>query len=217
MTFFTETVNKHAALIQFLSNFVKKACAKRDISHGWDHMKLVAETSIKIAEEFTLTYDQTRLVIICAWLHDVDDHKYGNENKEVLDQFLSENFNEQKTMILAIIERVSFSREKKYGQLDWLTTLGKDGIIVRLIVSDADKLDAINIERCYHYKKMKGPQLSKKELWMDVIQHSYDKLFHLKDHYIISNIGKRLAEPLHNIMVADIEKIKANYDIPIDY
>jgi HD superfamily phosphodiesterase len=212
MTFFTETVNKHAKLFQKLSDFVSETCATRDVSHGWSHMKLVAETSIQIAEEFNIEDDKMRLVIICAWLHDVDDHKYGNENKEKLDAFLTENFSDEKIKILAIIERIAFSREKKYGRNDWLEILGAD-IIVRLIVSDADKLDAINAERCYLYQKMKGPSLSEKELWQDVIQHCHDKLYHLKDNYILSYTGKVMAEPLHEKMVADIEKIKAEYDI----
>ena len=213
MTFFTETLNKHAVLFQMLSDFVSETCATRDISHGWSHMKLVAETSIQIAEEYGLEDEQMRLVLICAWLHDVDDHKYGNENKEVLEAFLTENFSEEKTKILAIIERVAFSREKAWGRSDWLAVLGIDGVIVRNIVSDADKLDAINAHRCYMYQKMKGSQLSEKELWQDVIQHCHDKLFYLKDKYILSYKGKILAEPLHEKMIADIENIKREYDI----
>ena len=213
MTFFMETLNKHAELFQKLSDFVSETCATRDISHGWNHMKLVAETSIQIAEEYYLDDDQMELVIICAWLHDVDDHKYGNENKEVLEAFLAENFSEKKTIILAIIERIAFSREKNLGRTDWLAILGVDGVVVRNIVSDADKLDAINAYRCYMYQKMKGPQLSEKELWQDVIQHCHDKLYHLKDKYIMSQKGKKMAQPLHEKMVADIEKIQCEYDI----
>ena len=61
MTFFTETLNKHAVLFQMLSDFVSETCATRDISHGWNHMKLVAETSIEIAEEYNIDNDQMRI------------------------------------------------------------------------------------------------------------------------------------------------------------
>ena len=80
-----------------------------------------------------------------------------------MEAFLTENFSEEKTKILAIIERIAFSREKAWGRNDWLAVLGIDGVIVRNIVSDADKLDAINAHRCYMYQKMKGPSTCPKK------------------------------------------------------
>ena len=208
MTYFQNISCKHVDLIIKLSTFVKVTCKDRDSSHGWEHMKLVADTSIILCESTKLTDYDVKMAIICAWLHDVDDHKYGYENTNVLDRFLNFHFKKDKLKILAIIERVAFSREIKYGKTDWLEVLGADGIRIRDIVSDADKLAAINASRCYLFKKSQNCSLSDREVWIDVIQHCHDKLYHLKDKYLVTDRAKKMAIPLHDIMVADIEKIK---------
>ena len=203
-------------LTQLLSNFVSETCKNRDESHGFHHMKTVANISLIIISYLSdITDKQKSIVIICAWLHDVNDHKYGNENEEILDQFLELNFSEYKTLILDIIKRVSFSFEKKNGRDNWLDILGNDGFIVRNIVSDADKIEAININRCYLYEKMKNPNFNEKEIWIRVIEHYNEKLVLLKDHYLFTNRAKILAKPLHNEMVDAVTEIKKNYCINI--
>ena len=213
MTLFTNTVNKHAELIQLLSDFVSEVCKERDISHGWSHMKLVADLGMVISTEYNLSDEEVALMLICAWLHDVNDHKYGNENKVQLDNFLTTNFSANKDKIIAIIDRVSFSREKKYGRTDWLEVMGEDGQKIRNIVSDADKIDAINLKRCREYEEMRNPTLSDKELWIRVIYHCNEKLIHLKDDYLVTQTAKTMAEPLHEILISQIKSIKTTYNI----
>lgn len=197
-----------------LSKFVFETCKTRDESHGHDHMKTVANiSSIIVSGFFNISNKQKLLITICAWLHDVNDHKYGNENEQVLDHFLELNFPEYKSLILDIIKRVSFSFEKKHGRDDWLDVLGNDGLFIRNIVSDADKLEAININRCYLYEKMKNPGIDDKELWIKVIEHYNEKLVLLKDHYLYTNVAKTMAKPLHQKMVDAVAEIKAKYDI----
>lgn len=108
-----------------------------------------------------------------ALLHDVADHKYVEEDNTLLpklDAFLDDLTNNtlycrmfkftlcshlfDKTMIKNIIDRISFSRQKKYGSTDWVQTLGHVGVFIRNIVSDADKFEAIGIagiNRCIDY------------------------------------------------------------------
>jgi HD superfamily phosphodiesterase len=103
-------------------------------------------------------------------------------------------------LIMDIIERISYSREKTFGDSDWLATLGETGIIVRNIVSDADKLEAIGeigIRRCEQYSRHVSPH----NVWARVRQHADEKLLHLRDHYIRTRAGKQLAAPLHDEMV----------------
>jgi HD superfamily phosphodiesterase len=197
-----------------LSKFVFETCKHRDESHGHDHMKTVANiSSIILTSYFGVNDKYKSLVAICAWLHDVNDHKYGNENEEVLNHFLELNFPEYKTLILDIIKRVSFSFEKKHGRDDWLDILGKEGLFIRNVVSDADKIEAININRCYLYEKMKNPEFDDKELWIRIIEHYNEKLVLLKDNYLYTDTAKTMAKPLHQKMVDKVAEIKAKYDI----
>ena len=139
--------------------------------------------------------------------------QYNNENEKVLDVFLNTNFPEYKSLIIEIIKRVSFSFEKKHGRKNWLKDIGVDGLIVRNIVSDADKIDAINVSRCYLYEKMINPTLDDTATWFRVIKHYDEKLVLLKDDYLHNNISKTIAEPLHLKMVTQINEIKNKYNI----
>jgi hypothetical protein len=65
------------------SIFVRRMCNGRDDSHGHPHMKKVAYNALEIFINEYPNYETTdelkfnlSIVIICAWLHDVPDHKY---------------------------------------------------------------------------------------------------------------------------------------------
>ncbi len=49
-----------------------------------------------------------------------------------------------RSLILNIIERVSFTREMQVGASDWNSVLG-DAVVIRDIVSDADKLMSLGV------------------------------------------------------------------------
>ncbi len=201
-------------LIQKLSAFVADTCKERDPSHGWKHMKDVAEMVLVIISQISnFTEDNIKLALICAWLHDVNDHKYGNENENKLNVFLENNFSSDKDKIISIIERVSFSREKKNGRSDWLDVLYEDGVKIRNVVSDADKIYALDIDRCFDYEKNKFPNLSDKDIWARVINHCNEKLLLLKDQYIITDIAKKIAEPINIKMIARITELKKQFNI----
>lgn len=180
------------------------------------------------------------IVEIVALLHDVADHKYVEEDETLLpklDKFLetltsnikyhnafettmiSNLFNA--VMIKNIIDRISYSRQKKYGMTDWTKTLGTFGILVRNIVSDADKFEAIGkkgIDRCIEYTqelhlKTQKSNLTKVELIANVEQHYHDKLKHLVSRTYMKTIpgylyGKILDIEMRRYMNAKIHEYK---------
>jgi len=142
------------------------------------------------------------MINIVALLHDVADHKYISENPELsetLDSFLTRFVNNpayfhqvqgtvmehlfNKISINNIIDRISYSRQKSQGTTDWYPVLGFSGLLIRNIVSDADKFEAINIPRCIEYTKEKLLGENKSIDLMDikkaVTKHYYEKLIRL--------------------------------------
>ena len=199
-----------------LSDFVSDVCKGRDESHGHAHMKNVAETSSTIAcveyshhPSFQSIMEQT---IIVAWLHDVPDHKYDEDGKlkqRVIEFLENEIKVPNAEYILDIIERISYSKEVRSSGngnvLDWHEILGEEGVIVRNIVSDADKLEALGIiglKRCIEYathvhKKKTGKNITSETLVKNVVDHADEKLLRLKDEFIRTKAGKEMAESLH--------------------
>ena len=101
------------------------------------------------------------MILTIAWLHDVNDHKYNNvfEMTENMKNFLSEYYNNKDVeLIMNIIDRISFSKENKIinSNYDWFDVIGQYGIIIRDIVSDADKIEAlgnIGFQRCLQFTR----------------------------------------------------------------
>jgi len=204
-------------LYNLLSNFVKEKCINRDNSHGWLHMKNVVENSLKIYNlecikgNIIPSYEIKQLILIVAWLHDVADHKYDHNGylRKELQIFLNKNFPKYTNLILNIVEHISFSKEndclKKGIDLNWINILGEEGLLIRNIVSDADKLEALGkngFERtCKYteevYKKKYAKNITYDKLITNVKQHAQDKLLRLKNEFIHTISGKELAEPLH--------------------
>lgn len=208
-----------------LKGFVKLVCSDRDASHGYEHAKNVAANAAKICDKLQVSENIRKLVNICAWLHDIADHKYDHADRiyddhadriygdqrdgflhRVLTQFLRDNYPSNVQLILAIIERISFSRQIREGTDDWMRVLGEEGTLVRNIVSDADKLEAINLQRAIDYTKHRFPSISNKALAEEVINHANEKLLRLKDEFIY--YAKEEAEVLHMRLITDISVIR---------
>lgn len=202
-----------------LSDFVEKICEGRDQSHGHYHMKTVATTAKSITDnDYALNPNYLTILmdaITVAWLHDVSDHKYDHDG--TLDQQLNEfgfknipNFDE----INKIIKLISYSSENKAiiagSPIDYESVLGTHYALVRNIVSDADKLEAIGaigIERCVEYTRHINPSISNDDLYRAVHIHANEKLLRLKDEFIRTSTGKQLAIPLHLEMVNMLMKV----------
>lgn len=212
-------LQEHIDLCQGLGIFVNLICANRDPSHGYEHMKQVARNSLKIfnqLEKKTLVNMDTNqfisLLLTVSWLHDVADRKYdvdGNLKKQ-LDTFVRRIYNNDLAeLVLNTIPRTSYSFEvniiQTTGELDWLSVLGYDGCLLRDIVSDADKIEAIGrigIVRCMTYnielfKKANDYNPTFDELVPQVKRHAAEKLLKLTGSYIRTEPGKLIAAPLH--------------------
>jgi HD superfamily phosphodiesterase len=207
-----------------LSNFVKEICQGRDPSHGYEHMHNVAKTTLTIFLELHQSVEHNlyfaKDCIIVAWLHDVADHKYDHDGKlrQKVIHFLQQNF-EHHDFLMNIIDRISFSKEdqalKRNIKPDWMKVIGQYGCLIRDIVSDADKLEAlgqIGFERCVQFTKHKYLEEHHKEihhvlLKERVLAHAQEKLLRLKDEFIHTSSGKKLAEPLHQDLVIALGKL----------
>lgn len=210
-----------------LSEFVKEVCRDRDESHGHEHAKKVAISSIQI---FLNTFGDilpgprlihlalAKLTLITAWLHDIDDAKYQNDKsesvrlqmKDFLLNELSVNGNDV-DLVFKITKYISYSAEVKLQQdqggrrIDFDALLGAKGGMIRNIVSDADKLEAlgnIGLQRCIEYTRHAYFSKHNSEIPLDVLkqmvkQHADEKLLKLSTQFMRTNYGKRLAEPLH--------------------
>ena len=212
---------------KILDNFVFKTVKGRDESHAHAHMKKVAMNSIEILlklNDFSLINDKNyKLITFSSWLHDISDHKYDSDGKlkKIRDEFIQEFCNDKETnLIIDIIESVSYSKEKKEidkgTPINWKKKFGEYEII-RNIVSDADKLEAIGkigIIRCIEYSNHinKKKYKNKTELEIneiiknDVNKHAQEKLLKLKDNFIHTKSGKELAEKLHDELIDELEK-----------
>ena len=204
---------------QLLSNFVSKICKGRDPSHGHSHMEKVAITSSLIAEtDYTFYPDFESIIldaITIAWLHDVSDHKYDHDGSldSKLDEFGFVNI-PNFAQIKQVIKLISFSSENKAllagTPIDYETVLGTHYSTVRHIVSDADKLEAIGlvgISRCKEYALHCNPKITDGELVRDIYIHANEKLLRLKDEFIRTETGKRMAITLHQEMVDELTKM----------
>ena len=211
--------------IKKLHEFVKKICEDRDESHGYDHANHVAICSLYIFMNIFGEINNNNVyilntVMVVAYTHDIPDHKYDHAGKlaQKLMKFLEEIFvleNEEINFIMNIINKISYSKEKKYGSSEWYQQLGSIGCLVRDIVSDADKLCALGkkgLDRCIEYTKAMYREKYDKEIPYDqmvteVKQHAEDKLSKLKDEYIRTVPGKIAANKLHEEFIECMNKL----------
>jgi len=167
---------------------------------GGSHDEIEAMFSLPLLRDHIM-----RVIVVCALVHDVVDHKYSDENndaekrlKEVLEKEIDvRNCSE---FILDIIDNISYSKEMKdkYPNF-WGYT--RFWYTVRDIVSDADKITALGfsgLKRCWTYQKHVSPQDTDEQILEKVVQHCHDKLLRLLPHFIRTDKGKALAQKRHD-------------------
>ena len=190
-----------------LREFVLNATRDRATSHGWIHMKSVAETSKKIMADMELPPKQQRHILTVAWLHDVADHKYDKDGslRKLMSYFICELYPDNYKNVIECIDSISFSRETKLGYKYYENYLAPYWLLVRNVVSDADKIEAIGINgliRCRDYtQEVSNVKLDDEALLKDVWKHSQEKLLLLYKSYIHTDKGKQIARPLHEDMI----------------
>lgn len=202
-----------------LSDFVERTCADRDESHGHAHMKAVAEMSRHIIHEDYRDRRHYRHlmmdVITAAWLHDIADHKYDHDGtlEQRLDEFGYKNFMNYGEL-KKVIKYVSFSSENKAifagTPLDYDSLLTPYYALVRHIVSDADKLQAIGkigITRALMYTRDSNPTYTEAQVIVDVRKHADEKLLRIATEFMRTPTGRMLAQKEHEEMVNELQQL----------
>lgn len=198
-----------------LQDFVFEACEGRDDTHGFTHMQDVADISLEIFRKLGSPADIFIPVLLVSWLHDVADHKYDKKGKlkQKVRVFVEKIVGEDVSLIMITIDCISFSKEnaamKSGNPLDFNKILGKKYALVRDIVSDADKTQAIGVEginRCikftrHTYFEKNGFEIPLDELKENVKKHAEEKLLRLKDEFFRTEPGKEMTLELHEEMV----------------
>lgn len=200
-----------------LAGFVRATCADRDESHGYEHMKTVAETSKKLIEkDYTDRRHYHHLLldaITAAWLHDIADHKYDKDGRmeQQMDEF-GQKYIYNYAEIKQVIQHVSYSSENKAIQagtpLDYDSILTPYYALVRHIVSDADKLEAIGkigITRALTYTRETNPTYTDAQVIADVRKHAKEKLLRLATQFIRTPTAHSIAIQRHAEMIAELQ------------
>lgn len=206
-------------LWNLLSNFVETTCADRDESHGHAHMKAVAETCMRlIDQDFHDRRHHHHLKVdamTAAWLHDIADHKYDKDGTfdQRLDAFGNKHISNY-AHIKQVIKYVSYSSENKAilagTPLDYDALLGPYYALVRHIVSDADKLEALGkngVTRALMYTRHANPTMTEAGVIADVRKHADEKLLRLATEFIRTPTAKQIAIQKHAEMIAELNKL----------
>lgn len=180
--------------------------AKYDESHDWKHHQRVVALVKTIANNENVTDEETKLLIIAAWLHDIVDHKYVKDLEEATQDMIEHLQSwgistKDIDRIMSWIMNSSWSKEKK-GDPAVLNVLKSD--YCARILADADRLDSISWEkspnpsmsmgiyRCYKFSQMRNPAAPESQLIAMVKQHCDEKLLILHE-WIFTKTGKALA------------------------
>ena len=181
-------------------NYVKEHTNDFDESHDYEHAKNVYNFAKQIMDSCKIEYDLD-ILMFAALLHDVRDKKYANSiTLQQLEDYISSFVPHQTTIIIKIIENISYSREVsgKREKLEYPYNIYLDAI------SDADRIEALGkrgIHRCEIFTKTKGGKVPE-----DVIVHCHEKLLRLyPEQYIRTEMGRILAKPLHQEIVDYVE------------
>jgi len=217
-------------MVHRLVSFCTHATDGRDVSHGVAHMTQVRINAITILDTLVndgeyphlLQNSDTLLMIrrmtqAVAQFHDIADHKYVTDPSQCgLETELGKYFSPDiAVLIVQIMEAVSYSKERRLRQennvpISFLESLGEVGALVRDIVSDADKLEAIGVvgvERCMGYAreyilKTEHRTVTEDEVNAYLVAHAKEKLLFLFCHnYIRTSVGRTMARPHHQKML----------------
>ena len=185
----------------------------RDFSHNFDHVLKVASNVDEILKDFGYNYDgyeitsnDAKILFAAALFHDAYDHKYKGylsqeefeiQTKDMIRKDLKKfNTTIEIKDIFSIIDNISFSKERRNRPSD--IPLEGRLLLLRNIVSDADKIEALGMEaakRMIAYEKIKD--CKKETLIKNIRQHCDDKLYILiSEKYIRTNFGIKIAQEL---------------------
>lgn len=193
-----------------------------DASHNYSHVYRATMTTMKICDRLKPTVnglapeDVVLVAVVAILVHDLIDPKYVADPDSAANQLRNDllscgmppGFIEP---VILVIQNISYSKEKRHG-VDY-QALGCWGV-VRDIVSDADKIDAlglVGIERCQEYiRKLHGDtghatEIDPKKLIRETIKHVNEKLLELLPKYLCTEPGIEIATPLHQEILDWVE------------
>ncbi|WP_214794714.1 MULTISPECIES: HD domain-containing protein [unclassified Exiguobacterium] len=185
-------------MIQTTKQFVEQIHENDHSGHDSAHIERVVRLVERLMEDEPV--DKT-VLILAAYLHDVEDHKLGRP-KGLVKQHLNaiDITDEQANLVLTLIDEVSFSKGREP------TTRESE------ILQDADRLDAIGaigIARTFQFAGSRGTPLDLSE--ESAIQHFHDKLLKLAPMMHTAK-AKQLAMSRHAFMQQFLEQFHEEWD-----
>ncbi|WP_214817785.1 HD domain-containing protein [Exiguobacterium sp. s59] len=185
-------------MIQTTKQFVEQIHENDHSGHDSAHIERVVRLVERLMEDEPV--DKT-VLILAAYLHDVEDHKLGRP-KGLVKQHLNaiDITDEQANLVLTLIDEVSFSKGREP------TTRESE------ILQDADRLDAIGaigIARTFQFAGSRGTPLDLSE--ESAIQHFHDKLLKLASMMHTAK-AKQLAMSRHAFMQQFLEQFHEEWD-----
>jgi ribosomal protein L12E/L44/L45/RPP1/RPP2 len=210
--------------VQKVYDLAKKIYDQRDASHDIKHIDRVLNfcNDLLSLEERAWVILLVQSIQVVAILHDLLDHKYKTsveqekEIKEIYD-LVSELKFKHHELFPKIIARISYSKEKqdRIKHKDelrnvWSLELGVEGMKIRDIVSDADKLDALGesgYQRCFDYISSIEKHSTIKQKQTLLLLHFEDKLLQMNaQDYIVTQYAKSIATKLESEMIGVLIK-----------
>ena len=186
-------------ILKKTKKFVKKYMNKiNDISHDYNHIKLVIKYSLKIAKkEGVNDINELFIIKMAALLHDIGDHKYTNKDQKKIINKLLNKFGklrkDDKKEIIEIASNVSLSKEdnRKNKKLD--------------IVKDADRINSLGAIGILRYATY-NVKNSEKPSFNEIISNLTNRTEKIKMN-IKTTTGKKIAKKQLKI----ISKFLKNY------
>lgn len=150
----------YGAKYPYVRAWANRELTSRPAHHGYKHALEVSHLAAKIARP-VLSPAATGLTKVVGILHDVDDYKTASAESSLRlsDMLLRTGGPAVRQIVLDIIKYISFTRELNRGRDGW-DALPAEGLLIRNIVSDADKLlslGTIGYRRLYEYNIQKHP------------------------------------------------------------
>lgn len=190
---------KHIKNVELLAS---ELVNNNDQSHKTEHLEKVWLNCLKIASKENIK-DPFNLLLLYfgAKFHELFDTKFSYEVSNftrVISLFQNYISVEHSLIMIEILKTITYKKEKEIGYDALTVNIQKEFILIRNIISDADKLESLNINRAFQYSSYINTGFEYNKIKDEVIQHCHDKLLKLKDNYFRTDYGKILAIPLHN-------------------
>lgn len=169
-------------IILLTEEYAKKCLENQEPGHDFLHVLRVRKTALKLAKHVG---GDLFLVEMLALLHDIEDHKFSENNviKDFLDSIKIDD--DYKNKIFFILPYLSFSKYPK---------LPDDFPLEGKIIQDADRLDAIGaigVARAFSYGGYKNRRMYGSN--DSTIKHFDEKLLIL-DQYLYFDETKKIAK-----------------------